>query len=368
MSLFSLFLEGLLSFLSPCVLPLVPLYMSYLSVDAKEIDENGNVKYNTLKVFLMTLFFVLGISVIFIILALSIDVVKPFIDKYKDIIAIVGGTLIIIFGLHETGLIHIDVLNNEKRLNVNVDTNKMTYFKAFILGFLFTFAWSPCIGPMLASAILIASSQSLGSLYILVYALGLVIPFLLTGLFTSAILNFIKNKKDILKYVLVIAGVILIVYGGYMITNASKNIIAKQEMSTSTTMFENQDGEIINLDDYKGKYIFLNFTTTWCHYCHEEIPAYKEFADKGEDYVCFYVMSPLTSGVSKEEILAYIKENNIKVPVLIDENNTIYNMYNPTGYPVKYVYDKQGVFIGYVDGALDLENFDLLYEEVSTKY
>ena len=79
MSLFSLFLEGLLSFLSPCVLPLVPLYMSYLSVDAKEADEDGNVKYNTLKVFMMTLFFVLGISVIFIILALSIDVIKPFI-------------------------------------------------------------------------------------------------------------------------------------------------------------------------------------------------------------------------------------------------------------------------------------------------
>ena len=368
MSLFSLFLEGLLSFLSPCVLPLVPLYMSYLSVDAKETDEDGNVKYNTLKVFMMTLFFVLGISVIFIILALSIDVVKPFIDNYKEVIAIVGGTLIIIFGLHETGLIHIDVLNNEKRLNVNVDTKKMTYFKAFILGFLFTFAWSPCIGPMLASAILIASSQSLGSLYILVYALGLVIPFLITGLFTSSILNFIKNKKEVLKYVLVVAGVILIIYGSYMIYNSAKTIVAKQNMGASTTMFEDQNGEVIDLDDYKGKYIFLNYTTTWCSYCRAEIPVYEEFSNEGKDYVCFYVMSPLTSGVSKEEILAYIKENNIKIPVLIDEKNIIYNMYKPNGFPIKFIYDKEGVFIGYVDGALDSKGFDELYEEVSTKY
>ena len=190
MSIFALFLEGLLSFLSPCVLPLVPLYMSYLSINGKEVDEQGNVKYKTFKVFLMTLFFVLGISTIFLILALSIDVVKPFIDSYSEVVSIVGGTIIIIFGLNATGLIHIDVLNNEKRLNVNINKSKMSYFKAYLLGLLFTFAWSPCIGPLLASAILIASSEDLGSLYLIVYALGLVIPFLLTGLFTTKLLEF----------------------------------------------------------------------------------------------------------------------------------------------------------------------------------
>ena len=185
MSLFGLFIEGILSFLSPCVLPLVPLYMSYLSANARESDEEGNVKYATAKVFLMTVFFVLGVSVIFLILALSVKAIRPFVESYASVIAIVGGTLIIVFGLHETGLIHIDVLDHEKRLNISMDTSKASYLKAFLLGFVFSFAWSPCIGPMLASAILLASTQSLGSLYILVYTLGLIVPFLLTGLATS---------------------------------------------------------------------------------------------------------------------------------------------------------------------------------------
>ncbi len=366
MSVFALFLEGLLSFLSPCVLPLLPLYMSYLSINGKQEDEDGNISYKSGHVLLMTIFFVLGISVIFVVLALSIDLVKPFVEKYKEIISIIGGTIIIIFGLNEVGIIHIDVLNLESKIKLNIDSKNMNYLKAFLLGFVFAFGWSPCIGPMLASAIIIASTESLGSLYILVYGLGLIIPFIITGLFTSTILNFLKNKKSIFKYVLVIAGIILIIYGVYMIRSASKTIIARQSVTSSTTVFENQDGEIINLDDYKGKYIFLNYTTTWCTYCKEEIPVYKEFSDKGEDYICFYVMSPLTSGVSKEEIIEYIKENNIEVPVLIDEYNKIYNTYNPTGYPMMYVLDKQGDYIGYVEGALDSEGFENVYQEILT--
>lgn len=166
MSLFSIFLEGLLSFLSPCVLPLVPLYMSYLSYDSKEYDEDGNIKYKTPKVFLMTVFFVLGISVIFLLLALTVDSLKEFLNNYSNVISIVGGVVIIMFGLHETGIINISFVNSERRLNNKLDLSKMSYLKAFLLGFLFSFAWTPCIGPMLSSAIIIASTSKLGSLYI----------------------------------------------------------------------------------------------------------------------------------------------------------------------------------------------------------
>ncbi|MBR0462025.1 MAG: redoxin domain-containing protein [Erysipelotrichaceae bacterium] len=371
MSLFSLFLEGILSFLSPCVLPLVPLYMSYLSVNGRETDEEGNVKYNTLRVFLMTVFFVLGISVIFLILALSVNAIRPFIEDYKEVIAIVGGTLIIVFGLHETGIIHINVLDYEKRLNMDVDTSKMTYLKAFILGFLFSFAWSPCIGPMLASAILIASTQSYGALYILVYALGLIIPFLITGLATSFVLNFIRNKKNVLKYVMVIAGVIMIIYGGYMIKEAAAEIKVRNTVSEGSendsiylpkAVYTDQNGNTVDLDDYKGKYVVLNFTTTWCGYCEAEIPAYLEFAEKGEDYVCFYVMSPLTSGVSKDEIIGYANAHEINIPVIIDEDNVLYGLCDPGGYPTLFVADKEGKMLGYISGALDGDGLDQVME------
>lgn len=374
MSIFALFLEGLLSFLSPCVLPLVPLYMSYLSINAKEVDEQGNVKYKTFKVFLMTLFFVLGISTIFLILALSIDVVKPFIDSYSEVVSIVGGTIIIIFGLNATGLIHIDVLNNEKRLNVNINKSKMSYFKAYLLGLLFTFAWSPCIGPLLASAILIASSEDLGSLYLLVYALGLVIPFLLTGLFTTKLLEFFKNKKDLFKYVMVVAGIIMIIYGGYMVYNSSKDIIAYKNNTNSVSSnkiegtFVDQNGNKIKFDDYKGKYVFINYTTTWCTYCKAEIPDYLDFSKNGDDYVCLYVMSPLTSGEGVDSIKKYISDNNIDIPVIIDEEEIIYSKFVPDGYPIIYVLNKDGEYIGYFQGATNIDGFNQLIENVRTNY
>lgn len=374
MSIFALFLEGLLSFLSPCVLPLVPLYMSYLSINGKEVDEQGNVKYKTFKVFLMTLFFVLGISTIFLILALSIDVVKPFIDSYSEVVSIVGGTIIIIFGLNATGLIHIDVLNNEKRLNVNINKSKMSYFKAYLLGLLFTFAWSPCIGPLLASAILIASSEDLGSLYLLVYALGLVIPFLLTGLFTTKLLEFFKNKKDLFKYVMVVAGIIMIIYGGYMIYNSSKDIIAYKNNTNSVSSnkiegtFVDQNGNKIEFDDYKGKYVFINYTTTWCTYCKAEIPDYLDFSKNGDDYVCLYVMSPLTSGEGVDSIKKYISDNNIDIPVIIDEEEIIYSKFVPDGYPIIYVLNKDGEYIGYFQGATNIDGFNQLIDNVRTNY
>ena len=113
--LFGTFLEGLLSFVSPCVLPLIPLYMSYLSADAREEDEEGNVTYKTGKVFITTLFFIAGICLTFFLLAVSLETFRTFLDRYREVISIIGGTLMIVFGLHEVGLIHIDLLDKDFR-------------------------------------------------------------------------------------------------------------------------------------------------------------------------------------------------------------------------------------------------------------
>ena len=367
MSLLALFLEGLLSFLSPCVLPLVPLYMSYLTSENNDEEKNNNV-------FLLTAFFVLGVSVIFLILALSLNKLKPFIENYSEVISIVGGTIIIIFGLHECGLINISCLNFEKRININLDNVKVAYLRAFILGFLFSFSWSPCIGPMLSSAVLIAAGETYGALYILVYALGLILPFLLTGLFTSTILNFLKNKRKILKYVTVISGLILIFYGIYMIYDGSKEIVSlKNNVKTQSEEdnsayvpdydFYDQNGNVINLANYKDKYIMLNFIATWCGYCINEIPEYKSFSEYDEDIVCLYVMSSLSSGVSEEEINKFIEDNNIEVPVIIDFENVLYNRCSISAFPTLYIIDKEGRYYSYIVGALDYDDFVSLASE-----
>lgn len=375
MSLFGLFLEGLLSFLSPCVIPMLPLYMSYLSSDLKEVQDDGSIKYNTLKVFINTLFFVLGISVIFFVLALSINSISPFIENYQEIISIIGGIVLIIFGLSEIGLININFLNINNLFKVNINLKQMNYLKAFLLGFLFSISYSPCIGPLLSSAIIIAASKTSGYLYILVYGLGLVLPFLITGLFTGTILKFLNNKKKFGKYIMIIAGIILIIYGGNMIYSSSKTIVeyknnASSKDNTTTidvldVIYYDQDGNEINLKSYNDKYVMLNFIATWCTYCMNEISDYVDYAtSNNDDVICLYVMSPSSSNVGKDDLIKFIKEKGIDIPVIIDENSRLFTACGVSAFPTLYIIDKNSEFLGYAQGMLDLEGFNSLMEQV----
>lgn len=377
------FLEGLLSFLSPCVLPLLPLYLSYLAGDGKRTDEQGNVQYDPVKTSVSALFFIGGIALTFILLGFSVSLVSKYISSYSEVISLIGGTVLIIFGLHQTGLIHIDILEKEFKIKADLHLEKMNYLKAFLLGFVFSLGWSPCIGPMLANAILLAATSSQGYLYILSYALGLIIPFLIAGLFTSAFLNWLKEKKGLLRKVLILAGIVMICFGCYMIHNASKTITALKEIEPAVNEeeddtvddienylisyeFKDQDGNPVRLSDFKGKYLFLNFSATWCTYCKEEIPVYKEFSNN-EDVVCLYVMSPLNED-SDTAIDAYLKENEIALQTIIDEKGILFYYLRISGYPTVYVLDPDSHFSVYVAGALSADGFSNMLEYAKEHY
>lgn len=372
LTLVGIFLEGLLSFLSPCVLPLLPLYMSYLAGADKSVDEEGNVKYKKGKVFISTVFFVLGICFTLGLLALSVNIIKDFLDSYKDIISIICGTVLIIFGLHEVGIIHINVLDSEARFKVKLHLDKMNFIKAFLLGFIFSFGWSPCIGPMLANALMMAATQPAGYLYIVAYGLGLVIPFLITGLLTSTILNFINSKKNILKWILRVAGIIMICFGIYMISSGSKNILSYKNTTTDKESyymnyeFKDQDGKELVLSDYKGKYVILNFSATWCTYCHNEMPDYLEYSKTTDDVVCLYVMSPVTSNCSYDDLVKYINEN-FELRVLIDETGELTNYFGISGYPTKFIISPEGKILGYAAGAMNVDGFKSIIESAKAQ-
>lgn len=374
-TLVGIFLEGLLSFLSPCVLPLLPLYMSYLAGGNKTVDEDGNTKYNKLDIFLSTFCFVLGICVTFALLALAVNGVKQYINNCSDIISIIGGTLVIIFGLHEVGIIHIDVLNKEAKIKMNLHLEKMSFFKAFLLGLVFSLGWSPCIGPMLANALILAASDSLGYLYIVAYGLGLVIPFLITGLLTSQVLNIIKNKKKIFDWVLRIAGIVMIIFGVYMIYNGSNNILlakkvdeivdSSQEDESKQAIdyvysleFTDQNDNIIKLSDYDGKYIFINFSATWCTYCKEEMADFLDFADNS-DCVCVYAMNTSSDG-NVEVIKQYAKDNNINIPILIDDGMLNYCV-GISSYPTCLIFSPDRKPLAIHSGLMSREDFDKFY-------
>ncbi len=302
---------------------------------------------------------------------MSFSYLSVFLERFRELILIIGGTLLVLFGLHEIGLIHIDFLNRELKPRIELGLQKMSHLKAFLLGFLFSIGWSPCIGPMLANALLMAASDEKGYLYIAAYGLGLVIPFLITGLFTGNVLNFINRKKDIIRYVMKIAGIVLLCFGLYMIYEGGKKIDQVKKLSEEVVSegeqqdigeylynyeFIDSKGNPVRLRDYQGKYVFVNFTATWCTYCKMEMPDYEAFAGNS-DAVCLYFLSPLNENNGRSDIDVFLEENEISLPVIIDEEGVMFYYCGINSYPTTYVISPEGYFICYANGAMSEEGF-----------
>jgi len=216
LSFILIFLEGFLSFFSPCVLPLIPVYISYLAGNGKKINSDGTIVYERKKVLLNTMFFVGGISSVFFLLGLSFSALGTFFNQNRVIFSRIGGTIIIIMGLVQLDLIHINFLKMEKRIHLELNSEKMNPIIAYVMGFTFSFAWTPCVGPALSSVLIVASNANnafSGNMLVLIYSLGFIIPFIILGMFTTEALNFFKDKRNLVKYTIKVGGIILIIIG-----------------------------------------------------------------------------------------------------------------------------------------------------------
>ena len=217
----TVFLQGLVSFLSPCVLPLLPMYIGYLAGGTYQVDEEGEIQYPRRRVFLNTLFFVLGIASTFFVMALGFTAAGEFFHTYRRAFAIGGGVLVILFGLYQLGAFGSSFfLARDRRLPLKLDRLTMNPLVAYLMGGTFRFAWTPCIGPAMSSVLLMAASaaqRSQGFLLVGVYVLGFTIPFLLVGLFTTQALDFFKKHTKIMKYTVIIGGLLMLAIGILMI-------------------------------------------------------------------------------------------------------------------------------------------------------
>lgn len=227
-SALTVFLQGLLSFFSPCVLPLIPLYIGYLSGGTAIKGEDGRLHYKKSKVMLHTLFFVLGVSFAFFILGLGVSALGSFFRDNHLLLARIGGVLVAAFGLYQIGLFgKKDALEKERRLPFKLNTLAMSPLTALLMGFTFSFAWTPCVGPALASVLIMAASaqtQAAGFGLIGVYTLGFVLPFLGVGLFTTTLLEFFKKHMRVVKYTVKIGGILMLVMGILMITGKMNQV------------------------------------------------------------------------------------------------------------------------------------------------
>ena len=342
----TVFIQGLLSFFSPCVLPLVPLYLGYLAgglnvgtgggaVQAGDPGAGpaGQGKRERLKLFIRVLFFTLGISGALFVLGMGASAAGSFFNDNRMLFARIGGVLVVLFGLYQLGVFGSSkVLGSEHRLPLRLEKMTMSPVTALIMGFAISFARTPCVGPALTSELLMAGSAETGAkgfLLIGVYTLGFILPFLAAGIFTAGLLAWFKKHMKIVRYTVKVGGVLMILMGLLMFTGKMNDITgylsSASQSSTGTDAdasdsgkedpadgegggdaadsddgadaaqtvrayefeMEDQFGNVHRLDDYKGKVIFLNFWATWCGPCRNEMPEiqmlYEEYAAQGEN-------------------------------------------------------------------------------------
>lgn len=407
-NLFLVFIEGIVSFFSPCILPILPIYLSILSNSSVENLKEGKTSFIGSSLFKNTVFFALGISTTFFILGSSVKVLSMFFNENKDLIMFIGGIIIIIMGLFYMGIIKSSILNREKRFNLKF--KEMRAITAFLLGFTFSFGWTPCIGPILASVLVMVSSSSnhlSANLLIAVYTIGFILPFIITAMFYSKLFKTIDKIKSNMEIIKKIGGIILIVSGILMMVNGfgsiskhfnmsqnskieSKQEENKRENSTNKeersegndsqkdSNNENNDegsndedriksidftltdqyGKTHKLSDYEGKVVFLNFWATWCPPCKEEMPhieqLYKDYNKNNDDVVILGVASPnLGREGSREHVVNFLKDQGYTFPVVLDEDGALAYQYGINAFPTTFIIDKEGYVTQYIPGAMD---------------
>ena len=205
---------GLVSFLSPCVLPLIPGYISYISGSSlNELIEKKNV--NLVPIILFTV----GFSIVFIIFGAASTLLGQVLLKNSQELRIAAGLVIVILSLHIIGVINLKFLNYEKRIQTSTNTN---FYSPILIGMAFAFGWTPCIGPILGSILVLAATEesiSNGILLLIFYSMGLAIPFIISGYLIQKFLIFSKNFKKNINLVSKIGGIILLITGILILTN-----------------------------------------------------------------------------------------------------------------------------------------------------
>lgn len=335
--------------------------------------------------------------------------------------------LIILFGLYQLGVFRSRALSTERRLPIRLDRLSMNPAVAFLFGFTFSFAWTPCVGPALGSVLIMATSagsSAQGFLLIGVYTLGFVLPFLAVGLFTGSLLDFFKKHQKAVRYTVKAGGVLMILMGVMMLTgwmngftsylsglggagtsassaapsssvpsdsaagqggdasSGPDNASASSGSAASSEQPEipapdftltDQFGKTHTLSDYQGQVVFLNFWATWCGPCQREMPdiqaMYEDLGLNEEDVVVLAVANPKSDqypynqDVSEDEVKRFLEENGYTYPVAMDTTGEVFAAYGVQAFPTTFMIDREGNVFGYVESTLTRDIMDSIVQQ-----
>ena len=464
------FTAGLLSFFSPCVIPVLPVYLSLLTAsestgsrasgagaggagaggagasdaaahDASDeagaaskeggsaaIPQPQSTRLLSLPI-INTVCFVVGISCAFFVLGAAFTSLGQLLSSHKQLLSQLGGVLLLILGIWI--LLPKTSLFSQREFRFRFAPSKsIGPLAAFAMGFLFSFAWTPCVGPLLSAVLIMASSaehSSQGFLYIGLYTLGFIIPFLIVSLAASKLIPWLKTKGSIFAILHKVAGIILILIALALLSGYYNSFAAKlsswgygsasqqstAQQSAQTNEAETADKEYrdkiaaeqankqaaetpgtpeyeaahplapdFNLSDqygtrhelssYSGKIVFLNFWATWCPPCRKEMPdlqkIYEEYKDD-ERLVFLGIANPKTkdnpqnADVSETEIKAFLKSGSYSFPVAFDYTGEVLANYRISAFPTSYIIGTDGRIRGYVPGAISYKALKNLLED-----
>lgn len=363
----AVFAAGLLSFFSPCILPLLPVYAGYLSSNGT----NGKLGGRLIK----TLAFVAGLSVTFVLLGFGAGAFGSVVNS--SYFGVACGLIIVILGLYQSGLIQIPLLQRERRIQFSAGNKGVP--GAFLLGLVFSFSWTPCVGPVLASVLGITSGVGgalTGGLLLFVYSLGLGIPFLVLTWGSHFLMDKVKKLQPHLPKIKVVGGLLIVVMGLWMTFSQvhALEVSARAPQTEATQSAEdgfnfslqNLEGETISLSDFRNKPVYIKFWGTWCPLCLAGLEDFSTLAQQYNEAGEVQVLSVVAPGgkgeMDAEAFTNWAKGQKLDFPILLDNGAGVNRQLEIAAYPTSVFIDKNGQVVETHVGDLTPEQIQTILE------
>ncbi len=413
----AVFLQGILSFFSPCVLPLIPVYAVFLAggrtgrpgaddASGYANDAAPERGASRRRLLVNTLLFVIGIGFSFFLLGLGMTSLGRFFASKRQLITRAGAVIIMLLGLYQLGVFgESELMSRERRLPVDVSKLAGSPLAALVAGFVFSFSWTPCVGPALSSVLLMAGSaesRGAGLALIALYTLGFCIPFMALGLFSDSAVAFFRRNRGFAARSAKIGGALMLAVGVLMFSgelgrlsgalagsgsqpgetaavseeakapgegsgaggpadegSGAQDASGADALSWREMSFRDQFGNEHRISDYEGKVVFLNFWGTWCPPCRAEMPDIQELYeeleadDKSEAAVVAVAFPGFSGEGSADEVAAFLEKNGYTYPVLMDTEAVLAQEFEISAFPTTFMIKKEGDVYGYAVGGLD---------------
>ena len=376
----TVFGAGLLSFFSPCILPVLPVYVAFLATDADAQNIGLARKLGR------TLAFVVGLSVTFFILGLGAGALGAALDSAYFTIAC--GLVVVVLGLFYAGALRIPALERDARIALPQGFDARSLAGAFVLGLVFSFAWTPCVGPVLAS-VLALSSQTGGALaggvLLLAYAAGLGVPFIAIALASDMLLSRLRNLGPWLPRIKIAGGVALVALGLVMVFSQVKTLVSRAEATSADSAtfvtgtpndagfdfaLEDIDGNVVHFAELRGKPVYLEIWATWCPSCIKNLDAFEQLASEynaaGTAQVLSVVAPGMNEELAEEDLRAWVEGQGLDFPILLDRGAALLKAMDFLAYPTSYLFGTDGTLLRTWVGAPDEAELEQAIADAAT--